>query len=473
MTSPPVHERGQEAAERGKQTVALGSVLAAVLLTAFKLTVGLLTNSLGILSEAAHSSLDLVAALVTFLAVRVSGRPPDSEHQFGHGKIENLSALLETLLLLATCVWIVVEAVRRLALGGAHVEASAWAFVVMGVSIIVDVGRSRALYRAAREYNSQALEADALHFSTDIWSSAVVIGGLVLVRLADLLPRYRLWLVRGDAAAALGVAAIVVLVSIRLGRRTVDALLDRAPEGLDQRIRAAISQVDHVQECNRLRLRTSGPLTLVEATVRVAPQLPTDLAHEIATRVEEAVAVICSPCDVMVHVEPATMGEEDILGKVRRLAAQSGLDVHDVRAHLLEDGYHIDLDLEVEASLSLREAHRLATDFEESLTSSIAGVSEVETHIEGAPAPPSVSGTDVTPQQAELTRKVQAALTRCHDIRVRQVEGNLYVTLHCLCVAELSVKEAHRLASELEGRLHETLPHVAHFLIHIEPEEAE
>ncbi len=219
-----------------KKSAAANSVVAAVFLTGMKLVVGLMTGSLGILAEAAHSGLDLVAAVVTFLAVHFSDKPADHEHPYGHGKVENFSALVETVLLFATCGWIIYEAVRRLFFHSKDVQASLWAFLVMAISIAVDVSRSRMLYRAARQHRSQALEADALHFHTDIWSSSVVIGGLALVWLGrNVLPEYSKVLAKADALAALGVAFIVILVSYKLGKRTIAVLLDSAPDGLTQK----------------------------------------------------------------------------------------------------------------------------------------------------------------------------------------------------------------------------------------------
>src|SRR5581483_605422 len=201
-----------------KQAAALSSLVAAIGLTTFKFIVGLLTGSLGILAEAAHSALDLMAALVTFFAVRISARPPDRTHLYGHGKVENISALFETLLLVATCAWIVWEAVRRLVSHRVEVEVTVWSFVVMITSIVIDVSRSRMLERAAKKYNSQALEADALHFRTDIWSSSVVILGLIAVKAGDLFPTVQ-FLREGDAVAALGVSVVVVWICVQLGRR--------------------------------------------------------------------------------------------------------------------------------------------------------------------------------------------------------------------------------------------------------------
>ncbi len=461
-------------ARREKQTVALSSVLAAVFLTTFKLVIGLLTNSLGILSEAAHSGLDLVAALITFLAVRASGRPADREHPFGHGKVENLSALVETFLLLATCAWIIYEAIGRLFFRTVEVEASTWAFIVMGAAIIVDISRSRALYRTARRYNSQALEADALHFSTDVWSSSVVIAGLVLVRLADVFPTHRVWLLRADAVAALVVAGIVIWVSLQLGRRTVDALLDRAPDGLEEQVRSAIAGVEHVRECGPIRLRMAGPVTFVEATVRVAPEMPAGMAHEVATRVEEAVSQICSDCDVTVHVEPAN-SPDPVIGQVRAIAAEAGLSVHDVHIHRMADGYHVDLDLEVSGRLSLNEAHQMATAFEERLRAQVEGLAAVETHIEVAPTPLEDPGQDVTGMYAGMVEQIrrvaeaQEGVIECHDIRLRQVQDGLYVSLHCVCPGGFSMEDAHRCSAQVEGRLRQAFPQVAHFLVHTEP----
>src|SRR5438128_2323416 len=210
-------------AHREKTVVALSSVLAAIGLTSMKLIVGLLTGSLGILAEAAHSGLDLVAALLTFFAVRVADRPADATHHYGHGKVENLSAFIEAGLLLLTAVWVIYEAIRRLLFHEGHVDPSIWAFIVMAISIIVDFTRSRALLRVARRLGSQALEADALHFSTDIWSSAIVIVGLLVVYLTTLfhLPA---WLNLADALAALGVSVIVIWLSLRLAKATIGLL---------------------------------------------------------------------------------------------------------------------------------------------------------------------------------------------------------------------------------------------------------
>src|SRR5262252_674427 len=252
-----------------KRLVALHSLLSAIAITILKLIVGLSTRSLGILSEAAHSGLDLVAAFITLLSVRVSDKPADAEHQYGHGKVENFSAFIETGLLLLTCVWIVWEAVRRL--GGyhtVHIEPSLSAFGVLFASMAVDWWRSRRLKKIANKYDSQALQADALHFSTDIFSSAVVALGLAMVWAGRewSIP----WLVKADPIAALVVSGVIVYVSSRLARQTVDALLDAAPAGYRARIIDAVLKIPGVIEVERVRIRRAGNRYFADLAVGLA-----------------------------------------------------------------------------------------------------------------------------------------------------------------------------------------------------------
>jgi cation diffusion facilitator family transporter len=292
-----------ENGQREKDSAAFNSLIAAVVLTTFKAAVGLLTGSLGILAEAAHSGLDLVAAGMTLVAVRVSSRPADRSHLYGHGKVENLSALGETILLLATCAWIVWEASHRLLLHQVKVEVNIWSFVVMTVSIVVDISRSRQLARAARKFNSQALEADALHFETDVWSSAVVILGLALVKAGEIFPGMA-WMQEADAVAALGVSGIVVWVSWRLGRRTVDALIDSAPAGMEERILSAVGAVPGVHDCHNIRARYSGPDLFIDLHVLVDGNQTLFEAHALTEVIEDVIRGVVPNADVTVHPEP-------------------------------------------------------------------------------------------------------------------------------------------------------------------------
>jgi len=287
-----------------KQRVALGSLFAAAFLTATKVIVGILTNSLGILAEAAHSGLDLVAAAATLWAVNASSKPADREHTYGHGKFENLSALFQMFLLVFTCAWIIYEAVGRLRSDEpAEVDAGTWAFAVVIVSVAVDFTRSRALRRAAVKHRSQALEADALHFSTDIYSSLVVLVGLAGVVAAQ--RGFAPFLVYADSVAALAVAIMVAVLSLKLGRKSVDDLLDAVPSELLGAVEQAACRVSGVQEVRSARVRRSGPVFFADITISVVPDLPLARSHEIADSVEAAVSQVLPAADVTVHVEPA------------------------------------------------------------------------------------------------------------------------------------------------------------------------
>src|SRR5262249_12241653 len=312
-----------------KRTVALNSLLAAIAITFLKVLVGITTRSLGILSEAAHSGLDLIAALVTLLSVRVSDKPADAEHQYGHGKVENFSAFIETGLLLLTCVWIVWEAISRLTgHHSVHIEPSIAAFSVMFLSMGVDWWRSRKLQKIAAKYDSQALEADALHFSTDIFSSAVVALGLGLAAAGK---QWNVpWLVKADPVAALMVSGVIVYVSSRLARRTIDALLDAAPAGLRSRIVEAVLQVNGVLEVERVRIRRAGNRYFADLAVGLARNVTFQRSGQVVAEVTRAVHEILPDADVVIHSVPRETGHENIFDRVRAVAARNNFSVHDV-----------------------------------------------------------------------------------------------------------------------------------------------
>lgn len=278
-----------------KKRVALLSVFAAIFLTAFKMIIGILTGSLGILSEALHSTLDLVAAVITFFSVSISDKPADKEHNYGHGKIENFSALIETLLLLITCVWIVYEATSRLVTGNTHIEVNAWSYIVVISAIIIDIKRSRALYKVAKKHNSQALEADALHFSTDIWSSAVVLFGLICANFGFYF---------ADSIAALFVAVLVVSVSLRLGKKAIDVLLDTAPQDKIQIVKKELLSLPEVKSFHSLKIRSSGADTFIKVNVHLQSDLSLMQVHEICDKIEKNINCLINRSEVYIHAEP-------------------------------------------------------------------------------------------------------------------------------------------------------------------------
>ena len=466
-------DRTQE--NHDKMAVALSSVFAGLALTVFKAVVGYYTNSLGILAEMAHSALDLGAAALTYFAVRAAARPPDEDHNFGHQRFENLSALAETFLLLLTCVWIVWEAVRRIFLGGGHDVTVTWyAFAVMIVSIIVDFSRSRALQRAADKYKSQALQADALHFSTDMASSAVVIVGLALVLTGQYLgsgwePIFK----KADAAAALGVAGIVVMLCFRIGRESIDILLDRAPEGFRDAIRLAVLDVPGVEDCLRVRVRRAGGDQFADIVIVTHGATSVEEAHRAADRVEEHIRGLFPRTDVMVHIEPATRWM-DPASAIRGLAARRGLTIHDLAIHKGRGETTVELHVEVPPGLLLQDAHRLVAPLEEDILREVPGVASVNLHIDPNDAG-TIEGHEDSRSMAEIRPFIDEVILSLpeirefHDLRVRREGRWLHVSVHAVCDGRAPNDAVHGAAEALEARLRRRFPDILRVLVHTEP----
>jgi cation diffusion facilitator family transporter len=459
-------------ADHEKKKAALSSVSAAILLTSLKIVVGLLTGSLGILSEAAHSALDLVAAAVTYFAVRLSGRAPDPGHTYGYGKIENLSALFETLLLLVTSVWIIYEAINRLFFEEHEVEASIWAFLVMGVSIVVDVTRSRMLKRVADKYESQALEADALHFSTDIWSSSVVIGGLFLVKLSEWLQVE--WLAKADAVAAMGVAVIVVIVSLQLGRRAVADLIDAIPPGLREQVIGAVHKVAGVQAVRQVRIRRSGPEFFADITLDVNRAMPMEQMQTVTGQVQKVVSQVLRGADVVVTVSPVASDNESIITRIRLLAARQGLGAHAIRIYNINDKRIMELHLEVGDSITLDQAHAQADLFEAEIRKELPGIHEINTHLEPT-GDASVLRLGTQADEAQIWDILHQTASdldlQCdaHDLKVQHIDGEIAISFHCCMRPDASITDAHATTERIESALRNRIPNLGRVLIHVEP----
>ena len=463
--APQIDTPSAAEANREKRQIALNSVLAAVFLTSMKLVVGIETNSLGILSEAAHSGLDFLAALMTYFAVRIAARPPDRDHTYGHGKIENLSAFGETLLLIITCGWIIYEGVARLAYRDAHVESSIWSFIVVVVAIVVDISRSRALGRVAKKYNSQALEADALHFSTDVWSSIVVLSGLVFVAIG-----YE-WV---DAVAAILVALIVLFVSFRLGKRTIDALMDRVPEGLYEQVLGTLRAVPGVEEVRSIRMRPSGGKVFVDTVIAVRRSTPFQKAHVIMDNIEKAIQARHKEIDIVVHAEPAESSDESVADKIRLIVAGKGLrPPHNLEVHNINGRYHIAFDVEYEEGRSFVEAHARTDEIEQEIRSRIPAIDNLTIHME-EDHPDSKDVTDVSDDE-RLRRAIQKLVraktdvVECTSVRLLRVGERFTVAVDCTIERELSLDEVHRIVSRLETRLYDKFPEIRRVVVHAEP----
>jgi cation diffusion facilitator family transporter len=460
-------------ASREKVIVASASLLAAAVLTLAKLVVGLWTHSLGVLSEAAHSLLDLIATSATLWAVRMSARPADRRHTYGYGKFEDLSALVVTASLLILCAGIVYEAVERLGGGRqTEVDPSVWAFLVVLLSMAVDCWRSRALLRVARKYHSRALEADALHFATDIWSSAVVFLGLAGVLAAKQLDQP--WLARADTLAALAVAAIIVTVSLRMGKKSVDDLSDRIPEDLHDRLAEAAGSVPGVQGVSQIRMRRSGAEVFADMTLSVAPAASFQQAHDIADRAAEAVRSVIPGADVVVHTEPAGEEELDLTTHVRVLAARHGLAAHAIRFYAEGRRRRLELHLEVRESLSLEEAHRQASEFERDVRTAMPDLAEVVSHLE--PAGDATAWIEAEPaDEAQVHEALDAFFHQntpaghVHQVKVLRAGGELLVSFHCRLDPATAITDAHELTVRVEEFLRRRIPSLARVVVHVEP----
>jgi len=454
-----------------KRSVAGGSVIAAIVITGLKLVVGVTTGSLGILSEAAHSGLDLIAAGLTYFSVGVSDKPADADHQYGHGKIENFSAFVETALLLLTCAWIIYEASLRLFFRRIEIEPSVAAFAVMIVSMGVDWWRSRALGRIATKYDSQALEADALHFSTDIWSAGVVVLGLMLVVLGR---TYHIdWLRDSDPLAALFVAGVVISVSWRLARRTVDALLDAAPPGVRSQIQDAVSRLDGVLEVDRVRIRRAGNRYFADLAVGLARNVTFQRSGQLTAAVSEAVHRILPDADVTVASLPRAQGTENIFDRVRAAATHKNLNVHDISVQDIAGRLHVEQHIELDERMSLKEAHDQVTELEADMRRDVPEISEILTHIESEPA--TIEKPEAVLSDAELEHRLRAVASQfpevldVHDFVIKRVRGRLYVSCHLTLADDLSLARVHDIQTELEIRFKLDAPELFRVLIHPEP----
>jgi cation diffusion facilitator family transporter len=470
--------RGLQAAIQEKKRAALLSIGSAALLLCLKTFLVIRTDSLGILSEALHSGLDLVAAVITFLSVRVSDQPADERHPYGHGKFENFSAFIETGLLVLTAIYIIFEAFQRLFFHTVHIQPSLTAILILFVALAIDLTRARALNRVARRHASEALEADALHFSTDVWSTLIVILGVALVWAGV---RWNLpWLAYADSLAGLAVAGVILWVGAQLGRRTLDALLDAAPFGLQERIVAAIEEIEGVLRAERVRLRRAGNRYFVDATVSVPRTANLEQVHAITDRIEKRVAQIV-PADVVVHAEPRAPRNEHLFESVRAVAQRLGLAVHDVTASQQDGHLFVELHLEVDENLSLSEAHRRATELEDGIRALGKGNVDVNIHIE--PLGRRIATPDIRAgEMRQLEMAVEFFLNRMpsaydellntHDVRVRQVEHHILVSCHCVMKSELSITRVHDVLAALEDDVKERFPQISRVTIHPEPPEA-
>lgn len=457
---------GQER-RREAERVALMSLAAAGFLIAAKLAAGLASGSLALLSEAAHSGLDAGASFLTYLAVRIASRPPDKDHPYGHGKAENISALIETMALLLLSILIGREAISRLFGESSPVEAGWYVFAVVGISIVVDFSRARVLRNAGRRYRSPALEADALHFTADLLTSTIVLIGLALVRFG---------FPAADAIGGLAIGIYVAFQSIRLGRKSVDVLMDRVPEATQGEIEKVTAEVAGVEEVRRARVRYAGGQPQADVVVAISRTVPLEKAHAVTEEVERVIEGVAPGADVVVHVEPLA-DEKVMTQKVISIAARDSRvrQVHNVHAAIHSDGIHISLHAKFPGEMTLSVAHSIAESLESQIAAEISEVARVDTHLEPLESGAEL-GEDVTSTQSTLVSSAieiaerQPEVRNCHEVLVsRAIDGQLSVLMHCEAAPGISVAETHGAATRIESQVHEKWPQVERVTVHFEP----
>ncbi|WP_027581485.1 cation-efflux pump [Bradyrhizobium sp. Ai1a-2] len=448
-----------------KSSVAAISVLASGSMAVAKFVVGIAIGSLALISEALHSSIDLVATIITWAVVRVSDLPADEEHHYGHGKLESVSALGIIALLYVLAGGILVEAYSRLREGAPPPSISAIPFVVLIIDIVVNLWRARALHRAARDTKSQALAADALHFASDVMGSFAVIIGLLLAGLG-------FWW--GDAAAAIAVAVMIALLGLRMARSTVETLTDRAPEGAFEKATVAIRNVPGVLEVERLRVRMVGPTYFIDAIAKVPRTIPIDRVEEIKRRAQAAVTEVLGDADLTFTAVPVARDNESVRERIMVIARNSGLAIHHVTVHALDEKLIVSIDLEVDGEMELIAAHAIAHDLERAIREDFGEDVEVDTHIE--PLEPELPwGSDAAPDRVETIRE---ALTRfaadgpihdIHNVRVRDSDAGEIVNFHCRAAPSMSVIKVHEGVDAIERALRRAFPSIKRVISHAEP----
>jgi cation diffusion facilitator family transporter len=452
-----------------KEKAAFWSIVASAVLTLGKLVAGLLSGSLALLSEAGHGLLDTGATIITYFAVKAADKPADDEHHYGHGKIEAVAALIETGLLAGLAAFVLWEGIHRLMGEPAPVETTPLAFGVLLVSIGVDFFRYRSLARIAKEHRSDALAADALHFSSDLVSSVLVLIGLGATALG---------FHQGDTIAAIGVALFIGIAGYKLGRRTIDTLVDAAPAGVPERLRGIAEAQPGVVAVESLKVRPAGAQIFGEMVISVARTLPLERVLAIKSGIQDAFGSEFPGSSITITANGKALDQETVLERVLLIAAKRRVPVHHVTVQDVGSRLSVSLDMEVDGRMSISAAHKIASRLEDSIREELGPETEVETHIEPLVVA-SLSGQDV---EGALADRVRLALTRhaaecarvsdIHNVRVRRTEHGLVVNYHCHVDPALDVTTVHDLVDVIEQRARADVPDIARIVSHTEPQKA-
>ncbi len=464
--------------EDEKKRVALSSVIAAIFLTVMKLTVGLSTGSLGILSEAAHSALDLGAAVITFFAVKISDKPADQEHNYGHGKVESFSALIETLLLLITCGWIIYEAIERLFFGKSlELTGTFWGLIVIGISILIDISRSKALKKAAQKYGSQALEADALHFGSDVLSSLVVLAGLIIVSIGNY---FEIPLLNhADPIAALGVSVLVIIISFRLGKQTIEVLLDTAPKGMLNEVLHEVNLVKGVLEIANVRVRPSGPRFFIDLNIGICKHESHRVVHSIVHEVRQKVEQKIPNSDIIVSTYPIELNgteDQEMYIIVKKIVDQFPVctNVHNIHVYEVSGEKFIAIHLEVKEIMTLHKSHALSHEIGDLIKNKLQDVKDISVNFEYVKRE-YITAEDITDKSQEIIDRIYKLINKvpeklnCHDIKVYGQGDKITIFLHCCMNEQYTTEKIENISKAISTKIRNNITNIERIHMHVEP----
>ncbi len=454
-----------------KNRVARQSLTAAIVITLIKVVAAYVSGSLGVLSEVFNSGIDIFVAIVTIISVRYSSKPPDKDHNYGHEKIESFSALFQVFILFITSAYIIYEAIQRLFIRPeVELNISIWIILALIVSMVIDYFRAKALREVAKETNSRALEADALHFSVDILSSSIVIIGLILTYLG--VSKI------ADTIAALAVTVIILKLGFDLARKSFDSLMDRIPEGLYEKLRYETLLVKGVEGIKNIRIRNAGSVNFIDMTIEISRLVPFSKAHDIMDSVERNVREIVPNSDVVIHSEPVITKNETINDKIRMIVSEAGFKCHDIFSHRIDNEIYSELHVEIGHTNDLYAAHNSITELEKQIKDQIDVISHLKIHID-EPSDIVYDTRDITANSNELVREVRNILEDCTDvlssseIQVVSTNGRIRVSMNCVFKDDYSFDEVHDIVTTLESRIFLNLknnyPRLANVMIHAEP----
>lgn len=467
----PIQTQAHLGVTRQKTMVAMVSVLAALAMTLLKLAAGLASGSLGMLSDAAHSALDLVGAALTYLSVRVADRPADDDHPYGHAKVENISAFVEVFLMVASSIWICGEASLRIVHHQVGLRYSFWPLGVLVLSMAVDLWRSHSLQVVATRTKSAALAADAAHFSSDIWASAAVFLGICLswfgARAGVAALRY------ADSATALLVGLMILVFAWHVGRRTIGTLVDATPRDTRSKVLAEVRAVNGVLAVDQARMRSAGASHFADLTLSMSRQLTFQRAEQLVQEATAAVRRVLPDADVVIRTVPRETAAESVFDRVRAVALRNNVVLHDVSVQSFGAGLRIEQHLEVDEALSLRQAHDFARRIEDEIRKDLPQVEQVLTHIESEPA--TIERPVLQEQDRAMEEELRDAAARLpeildvHDLVITRVGDHLQLSCHCTMADELAMQRVHQVISLLEDRFKGRYPEIDRMLIHPEP----